>query len=58
MADVKLIDAKWVGPYRAALPDGTELIPGESVVKVPEPEVKASENWQPVRGAAKKGEDD
>lgn len=61
MADPKpkLVDAKWVAPYEAQLPDGSTLIPGESVVKVPEGEAQSSDNWQPVGAApvVKKGED-
>lgn len=60
MADSKpkIVKAKWVAPYEASLPDGTLLIPGESVIELPEGEAQSSENWQPVGGStSKKGDD-
>lgn len=59
MSDAKLVSARWVASYEAQLPDGTVLVPNETVVEIGEGEAKASDNWQPVRGAAtKKGEND
>lgn len=43
-----LVDARWVAPYGAQLDSGLELVPHETVVKVPKDEAEASENWEPV----------
>lgn len=42
------IRATWTGPAGCKLPDGTELVPGETVAEVPAGEARGSENWQPV----------
>lgn len=46
----ELIKARWIG-FPAALADGTPLVPGETVVKIPAAEAKASDNWEPVTAA-------
>lgn len=60
-----LIRATWTGPAGCKLPDGTELVPGETVAEVSAGEARISENWQPVeehhrkhaaKPAAEKGE--
>lgn len=48
MAQDGYIDATWVGPAGLALANGTLLVPGETVVSIPEGEAKASDHWQPV----------
>lgn len=40
--------ALWVAGFRAILPDGTELVPGETVVTMPRAEAEASDHWRPV----------
>lgn len=52
----KLVNARWVGTCEAQLADGTILVPGETIVKIPEPEAQASANWEPV-GRGKSGGD-
>lgn len=47
------VDARWVGVFEAALPDGTTLVPGETVVQIPEAEAKASDNWEVVSGSSR-----
>lgn len=42
------IDALWVGPGGHVLADGTDLIPGETVVQISEGEAVESDNWQPA----------
>ena len=42
-----LVKAKWVGTFRAFLEDGTELIPGETVVEIPAGEAEESAHWAP-----------
>lgn len=42
------IDAKWIGPWGYKLPDGTELIPGETVRPVPEDQANDDPYWSPV----------
>ena len=54
----KLVNAKWVGPYEAQLPDGTVLVPGETVVEIGEGEARASDNWQPTGGPTPKKKDE
>lgn len=41
------VEATWVGTYRARLEDGTELIPGETVVEISAGEAEESEHWRP-----------
>jgi hypothetical protein len=50
---VKLVSARWVATYEARFVDGTQLVPGETVVKIPEPEAEASANWEIVGGKGK-----
>jgi hypothetical protein len=45
---VQLVDARWIAHFEAQLPSGQILIPGETVVQIPEPEAIASENWEVV----------
>jgi len=49
----KLVDATWVAPFEAVLPDKTVLVPNESVVKVPAGEAEESDHWRPVKRARK-----
>lgn len=42
------IKARWVGPGEVSLPDGTHLVPGETVYEISEGEARESDNWQPV----------
>ena len=51
------VKAKWVGTYEAELPDGTSLVPNETVVDLPRDEAEGSDNWE-VQGGRKKGDDD
>ena len=51
------VKAKWVGTYEAELPDGTQLVPGETVVDLPRDEAEGSDNWQVASGSSKKGDD-
>ncbi len=48
-----LVDARWVAPFEAVLPDRTTLVPHETVVKVPRDEAEESEHWEPVRRSKK-----
>lgn len=59
-AKPKLVKAQWVAPYEAQLPDGTVLIPGETVAEIGEGEARGSDNWKPVGStpAPKIGEED
>lgn len=57
MAPSGTVKAKWVGTYEAELPDGTQLVPGETVVELPRDEAEGSDNWA-VQGAGKKKADD
>ena len=43
-----LVDARWQGPHRGRLPDGTDLVPGETVVQVPRAEAMESDHWEVV----------
>jgi hypothetical protein len=45
---VRLVEARWVGTSEAELPDKRLLVPGETVVEIPEPEAIASDNWEVV----------
>lgn len=49
----KTVKARWVGPYEADLPDGTHLVPGETVVEISAGEAEGSDNWE-VQGQPKK----
>lgn len=40
--------ALWVGSFEAQLPDGTRLIPGETIADIPAGEAEESANWEPV----------
>jgi hypothetical protein len=48
----ELVEAVWVGPSGYTLPDGTGLVPGETVAKLSEGEAMASANWEPVAKAS------
>lgn len=48
--DSGFVEATWVGPDGYSL-NNTGLIPGETVVLVPEGEAIASDNWQPVKAS-------
>lgn len=54
---VKLVNARWVGPGTQVLPDGTELIPGETVIAISDGEATDSDNWEKVGGKPSKPED-
>lgn len=49
----KTAKALWIGPYEADLPDGTHLVPGETVVEVSAGEAEASDHWE-VQNLTKK----
>lgn len=40
--------ALWVAGFPAVLPDGTQLVPGETVVEIPRGEAEQSAHWRPV----------
>lgn len=44
-----LVDATWRGPWGYVLPDGTALIPGETVKQVPEFQANDDDYWEPVK---------
>lgn len=46
----KTVSATWVGPFEGRTPDGTALIPGETVVEVPAGEAEESAFWRPNGG--------
>lgn len=50
----KTVEALWVAPYEATLPDGTVLIPNETKVRIGAGEAEASDHWEPVGSSAKK----
>lgn len=50
-AKPKLVSARWVAPYVAQLLDGTVLVPGETVVEIPEGEARESDNWAPAKAS-------
>jgi hypothetical protein len=43
-----LVDATWNGPWGYTLPDGTLLIPGETVRQVPQFQANDDPYWEPV----------
>lgn len=45
MAKTETVKALWVAGYEASLPDGTVLVPNETVVEIPAGEADASDNW-------------
>lgn len=45
---VEIVEARWVGPSEAELPDKRILVPGVTVVEIPKPEAIASDNWEVV----------
>jgi hypothetical protein len=54
----KTVKARWVASYKAELPDGTELVPDETVVEdLPRAEAEDSDNWELVGGTKKKDDD-
>lgn len=54
---VKTVKARWAAPFEAQLPNGQVLVPGETVVDMPEPEAEASDNWEIV-GRRKQASED
>jgi hypothetical protein len=48
----ELVDALWVAPYEATLPDNTRLVPGQTTAHISRAEAAASANWQVVEPAA------
>ncbi len=42
----ELIKARWVAGFPAVMADGTQLVPGETVAKIPAEEANASDNWE------------
>lgn len=49
----KTVKARWVGAFEAELPDGTVLVPHETVAEISAGEAQESDHWQPV--GSKKG---
>lgn len=47
------VKALWVGPFEAELPDGTKLVPRETVVEIPVGEAEESDYWEPVKAKGK-----
>lgn len=47
----RTIKATWIGPFVGER-GRQQLIPGETVVDVPESEARNSTNWQPVEAPA------
>lgn len=45
MAKTETVEATWVAPFEASLPDGTVLVPGETKAEIPAGEAEASDNW-------------
>lgn len=56
----KTVKARWIGPFEADLPDGTHLVPGETVVEIPAGEAESSAHWEAQGGSKKtsKGDDE
>lgn len=52
-----MIDATWVGPGGHVLPDGTDLVPGVTVVQITKGEANESDNWEPVVDKSSKKDD-
>lgn len=50
----KTVEATWVAPFEASLPDGTVLVPNETVARIPEAEAQDSTHWRPKSGKAAK----
>lgn len=48
-----LVKALWVAGFHAELPNGTALIPGETVCQITEGEAAQSDNWQLVPAKTK-----
>lgn len=46
--ETELVNALWVGPCVAELPDRSVLIPGETTREIPREEAEGSENWRPL----------
>jgi len=47
-----LVEALWVAPFEAQLPDGNRLIPNVTTASIPAGEAQASDHWQPAVKAA------
>lgn len=45
MAKTETVKALWVAGYEASLPDGTVLVPNETVVELSAGEADQSDNW-------------
>jgi len=45
---VSLVDATYIGPPGYALDTGVDLIPGETVVQIPEFQAEDDACWKPV----------
>ena len=41
-----LVDALWVAGFTAELPDKTQLVPGQTVARIPRGEALGSDHWQ------------
>lgn len=46
----KHVNARWVAPFEAQLPDGTPLVPNETVVPISADEAKDSDHWEATGG--------
>lgn len=55
----KTVKARWIGPFEADLPNGTHLVPGETVVEISAGEAEGSDHWETQGGSNKtsKGDD-
>ena len=51
------VKAKWVASYEAELPDGTALVPGETIVEISKDEAEVSDNWEVAKSKAAKKAD-
>jgi len=45
MGKTDTVKALWVAGYEASLPDGTVLVPNETVAEIPAGEAEVSDNW-------------
>lgn len=45
---MSLVDATWIGPWGFKLPDGTNLIPNETVCPMPAFQVEGDPYWERV----------
>lgn len=49
------VKATWVAPFVGELPDGTQLIPNETVVEIPAGEAEASDHWRAAGSGSSRG---